>query len=100
MKVVRFHDEARLEFIDEVAYYETVQRGLGERFRVSVEAAVALAAVLPNAGSVHHDGTRRVFPKRFPYAVIYSVHADEILVFVVAHFKRKPGYWRDRQQDG
>lgn len=47
MRGVRFHDDARVEFIDEVAYYEDIQRGLGERFRVSVEAAMALAAALP-----------------------------------------------------
>ena len=97
---VRFHDGARLEFIEEVAYYEDIQRGLGERFRVSVEAGVALAAALPHSGSPHKYGTRRVFPKRFPYAVIYMVQATEIVVFAVAHFKRKPGYWSDRRRDG
>ena len=100
MRGVRFHDDARVEFIDEVAYYEDIQRGLGERFRVSVEAAVALAAALPYAGSPHRYGTRRVFPKRFPYAVIYAVQATEIVVFAVAHFKRRPGYWRGRRRDG
>ncbi len=100
MRGVRFHDDARLEFIEEVAYYENVQRGLGERFRVSVEAAVALAVTQPHSGSPHRFGTRRVFPKRFPYAVIYAVQATEIVVFAVAHFKRRPGYWRDRRRDG
>ena len=96
MRGVRFHDDARIEFIEEVAYYEGVQRGLGERFRVSVEAAVALAVALPHAGSSHRFGTRRVFPMRFPYAVVYVAQPAEIVVFAVAHFKRKPGYWRDR----
>ena len=49
----RFHDEARLEFLDAVAYYETVQVGLGERFRQAVEAAVELATSLPLAGAPH-----------------------------------------------
>jgi plasmid stabilization system protein ParE len=57
----RFHDEARLEFLDSVAYYEAIQISLGERFRQSVEAAVELAASLPLAGSPHKHGTRRVF---------------------------------------
>ena len=73
MTNARFHGEARLEFLDSVAYYEAIQVGLGERFRQSVEAAVELAASLPFAGSPHKHGTRRVFPKKFPFSVVYLV---------------------------
>ena len=73
MKSVRFHDEARLEFVGRVAYYEEIERGLGERFRKAVEKAVALAAFMPDAGSTHRYGTRRVFPKKFPFGIVYSV---------------------------
>lgn len=95
MTNARFHGEARLEFLDSVAYYEAIQVGLGERFRQSVEAAVELAASLPFAGSPHKYGTRRVFPKKFPYLV----GENEIVIFAVAHFKRKPGYWKSRRHD-
>ena len=71
MTSARFHDEARLEFLDSVAYYETVQVGLGERFRQAVKAAVELAASFPYAGSPHKHGTRRVFPKKFPFSIVY-----------------------------
>ena len=98
MTNARFHNEARREFLDSVAYYEAIQVGLGERFRQSVEAAVALAASLPFAGSPHRHGTRRVFPKKFPYAVVYLAAEDEIVIFAVAHFKRIPGYWKNRRQ--
>ena len=47
---MRFHGEARLEFLDSVAYYEAIQVGLGKRFRQSVKAAVELATSLPFAG--------------------------------------------------
>lgn len=39
MKDVRFLDEALEEFLDQVAYYEERERGLGERFRLAVQAA-------------------------------------------------------------
>lgn len=96
----RFHEAARLEFLDNVAFYEDIQRGLGERFRLSVEGAVTLAASLPFAGSPYKYGTRRVFPKKFPFSIIYLVGINEIVVFAVAHFKRKPGYWEKRRLDG
>ena len=99
MTNARFHGEARLEFLDSVAYYEAIHVGLGEQFRQSVETAVALAASLPFAGSPHKHGTRRVFPKKFPFAVVYLVGQNEIVIFAVAHFRRRPGYWKSRRHD-
>lgn len=99
MTRARFHDEARLEFLDGVAYYESIQVGLGERFRRAVEAAVELATSMPLAGAPHKHGTRRVFPKKFPFAIVYLPVETEIVIFAVAHFKRKPGYWKSRRRD-
>lgn len=81
-----------LKFLDSVAYYETVQVGLGERFRQAVKAAVELAASFPYAGSPHKHGTRRVFPKKFPFSIVYLMGENEIVIFAVAHFKRRPEY--------
>ncbi|CAN5136412.1 hypothetical protein BH11PSE9_BH11PSE9_02660 [soil metagenome] len=96
MRTVRFHDEARIEFVGRVAYYEEIERGLGARFQAAVEKAVALAIAMPFAGSPHKHGTRRVFPKKFPFGIVYIVQDEEIVIFAVAHFKLKPGYWRSR----
>jgi plasmid stabilization system protein ParE len=41
-------------------------------------------------------GTRRLLARRFPFAVIYRVTADRVLVVAIAHQKRRPGYWRQR----
>ena len=99
MTNARFHRDARLEFLDAVAYYEAIEVGLGERFSQSVEAAAALAASLPFVGSPFKHGTRRVFPKKFPFSIVYMVGENEIVIFAVAHFKRKPGYWKSRRRD-
>ena len=39
---------------------------------------------------------RRLLVKRFPYQLIYRVEGDEIVIYAVAHQKRRPGYWRKR----
>lgn len=41
----------RKEFLEQVAYYEEREKGLGERLRQAVEAATALASAHPNLGS-------------------------------------------------
>lgn len=66
---MRFIDEARIEFLAVVTYYEKIERGIGTRFRSAVEAASALAARLPNAGLHWKHGTRRVFTKNFPFSI-------------------------------
>jgi hypothetical protein len=47
MKSVRFLDEARTEFLEQIVYYEEQQKGLGNRFRAAVETAVCLASSRP-----------------------------------------------------
>jgi plasmid stabilization system protein ParE len=96
VKPVRFLEEARAEFLEQIAYYEERQDGLGDRFRQAVEAATVLASAHPMLGSPWKLRTRRVFPKGFPFSLVYRVEPKELVVFAVAHFKRRPTYWRNR----
>ena len=97
MKPVRFLDEALSEFLEQILYYEERQKGLGDRFRIAVEAATTLAATHPKLGSPWKLKTRRVFAKGFMFSVVYQVEPDELVVFAVAHFRRRPTYWRRRR---
>lgn len=97
---VRFHDAARSELAEEVLYYAEIDRRLGERLFEAVQRAVALAAEFPEMGSPYLFKTRRVFPKRFPFSVVYVLRRNEIVVLAVAPFRRKPGYWRSRRHEG
>ena len=96
MKSVRFLGEAQDEFLEQVAFYEDRQKGLGERFRQAVEAAVTLASAHPKLGSPWKFQTRRVFPKGFEFSLVYRVEGDELIVLALAHFRRRPAYWKRR----
>lgn len=93
---VEFHPEALAEFRAAAEYYERQQPGLGERFVNAVEMAVARIAAAPETWRVVEDGIRRCLTKVFPYAVIYAIEPDHILVVAVMHCHREPGYWRER----
>lgn len=97
MKSVRFHHEAEVELTAEAKYYAERSPALGERFTREVQAAVQLAAAFPRIGAPYKYGTRRVFPKTFPFSVIYQEFASELVVLAIAPFPRKPGYWRGRR---
>ncbi len=99
MKSVRFHEEARAELVHEVGFYTAISRGLGERFDRSIKAAVGRAAEFPDLGSPHVAGTRRVFPRKFHFSVVYIALENEVFIVAIAPDARRPGYWRSRVGD-
>ena len=97
MKVQRFHCEAEAELLAQVAYYESVSRGLGARFLKEVIAALDLVGQFSKSGSPYKSGTRRVFPKGFGYSLVYLENEAELYVVTVASFSRKPGRYSSRK---
>ena len=96
MNRVRFHPAARAELIHEVEFYTAISRKIGQRFDHSIKAAVNLAAEFPELGSPHSFETRRIFPKKFPFSVVYLALNAEVFIVAIAPDSRKPGYWRSR----
>ena len=96
MNSVRFHVEARAELVHEVGFYTAISRRLGERFDKAVKSAVNLAAEFPDLGSPYFFGTRRVFPKKFHFSIVYISLRAEVFIVAVAPDSRKPAYWRSR----
>jgi len=41
-------------------------------------------------------GARRIILKQFPDQLVCRVEAGEMMVYAVAHLKRRPRYWRKR----
>lgn len=89
-------EAARQELTDAVAYYDTQDRGLGERFLDEFLAAVGRVEELPEAWQHLGDNIRRCRLGRFPYGLIYRVAGDTALIIAVAHLHREPNYWRER----
>jgi toxin ParE1/3/4 len=99
VRVVRYHEEARAEFLHEVGYYTQIDRALGERFDTAVQAVESRVSSHPEMGSPYQHGTRKAYLNKFPFAMIYMVLEDGIYVIAIASFKKKPGYWRSRLND-
>ena len=93
---VRLVALARSEFLQEVAYYEDIRKGLGKRFRTVVEAALLRTAESPLSGKPGVAGTLRILVKDFPFAIVYIPFEMEVVVFAIAHLSRRPGYWAGR----
>lgn len=51
---------------------------------------------LPQTWPGIEPGIRRMLLHRFPYALLYTLEPDHILVLAVKLHNRRPGYWRGR----
>ena len=98
MTTVRFEDAADEELIDEIVRYELRREGLGVEFLNAVREAVRLVTENPDAWQASEYGrdVRRFVMDRFPFTIVYTEFADEILIIAIAHASREPGYWRTR----
>ncbi|MEZ4449873.1 MAG: type II toxin-antitoxin system RelE/ParE family toxin [Nannocystaceae bacterium] len=93
---VLLRPEARAELVEAWAWYEARRAGLGDSMVTCVEAAVSMAARIPESFQVVHGEVRRALVRRFPYGVYFVVDGDALVVLAIAHARREPGYWADR----
>jgi len=92
-------DAAEAEFYGIVDHYKQHDKSLSYDFIQEFDNAVQHLIRFPNAGHPYLHETKRVFLNRFPYAIVYKIYHDElIMVFAIMHLKRKPDYWEKRLQ--
>lgn len=96
---VEFLKAAQIELDQAFECYETQQDNLGRQFITEFEAAIRRIVRYPLAYAAIDGQIRRCLIKRFPYAILYGVDADLIVVVAVAHLHRKPVYWQGRITD-
>ncbi len=98
---LRFHPDARAEYVEALGYLEERRRGYGEKFEAEVFAALQRALDFRGSGAqvpgYPQHVNLRAFPLRvFRYSLMIHFGSDEAVVYAVAHQYREPGYWRDR----
>ena len=93
---LEFHPEAMAEYEFAVAYYEQHQAGLGARFISSVETSLQSIVDSPATWPALEQDVRRRLTRVFPYALMYSIESESILILAVMHCHQQPGYWRER----
>ncbi|MFZ4701498.1 MAG: type II toxin-antitoxin system RelE/ParE family toxin [Candidatus Methylumidiphilus sp.] len=90
--IVRFHIEARLEFLELTDFYRQKSNPLGVEFVREVERILLLIKDYSQIGTPWNHGTRRLPLRRFPFNLIYRLNDDFVLIVAIAHRRRKD-YW-------
>ena len=93
---VRLISHANLELDKAVRYYDHQLPGLGFRFFQEASAAIERIILIPEAWTKVGARTRRCILKGFPYALLYVIETDEILITAVAHLHRDAEHYKDR----
>lgn len=96
---VRFLTVAQQEVDDAFRWFEDRSEGRGLEFLDELDRIVRLIRSFPFATSDIEPDIRRSLLARFPYAVIYGIDGQTIIVIAVAHIHREPRYWIDRIQE-
>jgi toxin ParE1/3/4 len=92
-----FHEDARLEHLEHVAYYESCQVGLGARYLAAFDRAMDAVCQAPDRYRIElAPGIRKFRVPGFPYNILYRTVGAEVEVLVVAPHRRRPGYWFSR----
>jgi toxin ParE1/3/4 len=90
------HPVADEELASAVSYYAEVEPELGVRFYFEIERLIQQICEDPKRFRAFDPPARRHFSQSFPYAVIYLLDPDEVVVIAVMHMKQRPGYWKTR----
>lgn len=77
-------------------HYRDINARLANDFMAKLDLAIDRILENPRSWPRWSNDVHRYFMQRFPYAVVYRVQPNKILVLAVAHLHRRPGYWTRR----
>ena len=98
MRRLRGHPSVGRKLAEAEDWYDKAQPGLGRDLVLEVEGVLVAVAEgrLPTLAHPVIPEVRRVMLKRFPYWAVVLERPEEVVLFAVAHMKRRPDYWRKR----
>jgi plasmid stabilization system protein ParE len=82
--------EAETELADAFNWYEQRVAGLGNRFLLSVDAAINSIRRNPLQYPALYKNVRRALTRRFPYQIFLIVDDLQIIIIAVFHGMRNP----------
>ncbi len=88
--------EAKRDLRQAIEWYERESEGLGYRFLDAVDHKFDAVLRNPEIHTIVHRQGRLVQVLPYPYQIVYSVTADQLVVFAVIHTSRDSSSWQNR----
>jgi plasmid stabilization system protein ParE len=95
---ISLSDEAKADGRDAVEWYiDEGALSAVNAFVDELEHTLHLLRQFPEMGTPSRNSARVLLLPKFPYSLIYRIHASIIRVIAIAHHRRRPGYWTGRR---
>jgi plasmid stabilization system protein ParE len=92
----RWHPGAIADVTEAREWYAVRSPLAARGFLLALNAAVTAVTEGPGRWPKgRFDSRRYVFPRRYPYTLVYRL-GQPLLIIAVAHHKRRPDYWKSR----
>jgi plasmid stabilization system protein ParE len=94
---LRLRSVAEADAAEAMRWYAEQKPDLASRFYEALSSTLRSIQSNPNLYPAVEGETRRaLFPKPFPYLVLYRIKGDTISVYAVLHQARDPSLWKRR----
>ncbi len=93
---VKLLSVAEQELDEAFDYYNDQCQGLGYEFAAEIRSTMKRIVGFPQAWTKISPRVRRCLTNKFPFAVLYQICGDTILVIAIMHMKRDPIHWQKR----
>ena len=93
---IGFHPAVLAEAAAAASWYRERSAKAAAAFEAEIAHAMERIAGAPDRYPPYIDESRRILLRRFPYSIVYRLNTDSIEIVAVAHWRRRPGYWRHR----
>lgn len=93
MTTVKFLELAQDELDNTFEAYVYQKKHLGQDFIQEVSNVIELIKHYPDVWQKSSTHTQRCLLKSFPYAVIYQVKNDTIIIVSIMNLRKKPTLW-------
>ncbi len=74
-------------------WYEAQRSGLGDVVLFEFERVLEVLEQHPLRFPVLHAAVRRALTRRFPYAILFRIRDEQVVVLSVLHHARDPARW-------
>ena len=88
-----FHPLAVRELNSAAEYYDTISSGLASSFSKEIFSTIQRIILFPSAWTKISENCRRCLLHRFPYAIIYYIRENEIIIIAITQLNKKPKNW-------
>lgn len=93
---IRLLDSALQDLIEGFDFYEKQEGNLGAYFLDSLFSDIDSLLIYAGIHPIYFKAYYRILSKRFPFAMYYRIHGNDVMVYAVLDCRKNPAWARKR----